>query len=57
MEDIMNIRRILIPTMVALGVAGSILASAAAPAALAQGTAVHAQAAAVRVVPNTWYQS
>jgi hypothetical protein len=53
----MNIRRILIPTMVALGVAGSILASAAAPAALAQGNAVHAQAAAVRVVPNTWYQS
>ena len=53
----MNIRRILIPTIVALGFAGSILAGAAAPAAVAQGAAVHAQAAAVKVVPNSWYES
>jgi hypothetical protein len=51
MEEIMSIRRIIIPAIVALGVAGSILAGSAGSAAVAQGSAVHAVAAA----PNTHY--
>jgi hypothetical protein len=51
----MGIRRILIPAIVALGAAGSILAGSAVPAAVAQAPAVHAQAAAPHMIPLTYY--
>jgi hypothetical protein len=47
----MRIRRsVIISAILALGAAGSILAGSSAPAVAAQGTTVHAVAAA----PNTW---
>jgi len=47
----MHIRRsVIIPAILALSVAGSILAGSAAPAVAAQGTTAHAVAAA----PMTW---
>jgi hypothetical protein len=47
----MRIRRIIIPVIVTLGAAGSILVGSAAPAALAQASPVHVAAAA----PNTYF--
>ncbi len=48
----MRIRQsVIIPAILALSVAGSILAGSAAPAVGAQGTAVHAVAAS----DTTWY--
>ena len=47
----MHIRRsVIIPAILALAAAGSILVGSAAPAVAAQGTTVHAVAA----VPGTW---
>jgi hypothetical protein len=47
----MHIRRsVIVPAILALGMAGSILAGSAAPAVAAQGTTTHAVAA----VPWTW---
>ena len=47
----MRIRRtVIIPAILALSVAGSILAGSAAPAVGAQGTTVHA----VAMAPMTW---
>jgi hypothetical protein len=52
----MRIRRtIIIPAILALGAAGSILASSAAPAAIAQAPAVHVLAAAPKAAPNSFY--
>jgi hypothetical protein len=46
-------RTIIIPAILALGVAGSILAASAAPAAVAQAPAVHVLAAH----PSIYYES
>ena len=52
----MRIRRaIIIPAILTLGAAGSILAGSAAPAAAAHAPAAHVQAAAVKMAPATWY--
>ena len=51
----MGIRRIIIPAIVALGAAGSILAGSTVPAVAAQASSVHVQASAVRMVPHSWY--
>ena len=49
----MRIRRsVIIPAILALSAAGSILAGSAAPAVAAQGTTTHVVAAA----PNTWFR-
>jgi hypothetical protein len=47
----MSIRRVLVPVIVALGMAGSILAGSAAPTVAAQGPSAHAIAAA----PGSFY--
>jgi hypothetical protein len=50
----MHIRRsVIISAILALSAAGSILAGSAAPAVAAQGTTVHAVAAA----PATWFHT
>jgi hypothetical protein len=49
----MRIRRAIIPAILALGVAGSILAGSAVPAAVAQAPAAHAVAAS----PNMYVVS
>jgi hypothetical protein len=48
-----SIKRVIIPVILALGVAGSILAGSAAPAVSAQGHAVHAVASSA--VPKMHY--
>jgi hypothetical protein len=54
----MSIRRtIIIPAILALGAAGSILASSAATAAVAQAPAAHVLAATSTVQPSLHYQS
>lgn len=50
----MRIRRAIIPVIVALGVAGSVLGGAAAPAAFAQGPVVHAVAASPGAVSHMY---
>jgi hypothetical protein len=53
----MSIRRtIIIPAILALSAAGSILAGSAVPAAAAQAPSVHVQAATVSATPHTWYR-
>ena len=50
----MSIRRtVIIPAILALGAAGSILAGSAVPAAAAQAPSIHVVAAA----PATWYRT
>lgn len=51
----MRIRRAIIPVILALGAAGSILAGSAAPAVAAQGHAAHS--VAVSAVPKMHYYS
>jgi len=51
----MRIRRAIIPFILALGAAGSILAGSALPAAAAQAPAAHAQPAAHSASPNVFY--
>lgn len=54
----MSIRRtIVIPAILALGAAGSILAASAAPAAVAQAPAAHVLAATSTAQPNIFYES
>jgi anti-sigma factor RsiW len=50
----MTIRRAIIPLIVALGAAGSILAGSTAPAVAAQAPAAHALATAAHVTPYTY---
>jgi hypothetical protein len=47
-------RAIIIPAILALSAAGSILAGSAVPVAAAQAPSVHVQAAAVSSATNTW---
>jgi len=51
----MRIRRAIIPTILMLGAAGSILAGSAAPVAAAYAPSAHVQVAAASVHPYTWY--
>ena len=52
----MRIGRVLIiPAILALSAAGSILAGSAMPVAAVHAPSVHAQAAAVSSVPNIYY--
>ena len=52
----MSIRRtVIIPAILALSAAGSILAGSAVPVAAAQTPSVHVQAAGVSAVPATWF--
>jgi hypothetical protein len=54
----MSIRRtIIIPAILALGAAGSILAGSAVPAAVAQAPAAHVLAAPASAQPNLYYQA
>jgi hypothetical protein len=54
----MSIRRtIIIPAILALGAAGSILAGSAVPAAVASAPAVHVLAATSTVHPGLYYES
>jgi hypothetical protein len=48
-------RDIIIPAILALGAAGSIVAASAVPAVAAQAPAAHVQASAVSAHPDTWY--
>jgi hypothetical protein len=48
-------RDIIIPAIIALGAAGSIVAASAVPAVAAQAPAAHVQASAVSAHPDTWY--
>lgn len=48
-------RAVVIPTMLALAVAGSILAGSAAPAVTAQAPSAHAHAPVVAAAPETMY--
>jgi hypothetical protein len=48
-------RKIIVPAILALGAAGSILASSAVPVLSAQAPAVHTVAAAA--APNTYYHN
>jgi hypothetical protein len=48
-------RAVIIPAILALGAAGSIVAASAVPAVAAQMPAAHVQAAAVSAHPDTWY--
>ena len=50
-------RAIIIPAIVALGVAGSVLADSALPAVAAPAPAIHVQAAPSSVVPNMLYHT
>jgi hypothetical protein len=50
----MRIRRAIIPVILALGAAGSILAASAAPAAAAQAPAASVSAATSTVSPNVY---
>ena len=51
----MRIKRAIIPVILALGAAGSILAGSAAPAVAAQATAAHAHATSSHVIPLTHF--
>jgi hypothetical protein len=53
----MRIRRAIIPVILALGAAGSILAGSAAPAAAAQAPAVHVLSPAHSAVPQMYYHA
>ncbi len=54
----MSIRRtIIIPVILALGAAGSIIAGSAMPAAVAQAPAVHVLAATATMQPDLRYES
>ncbi len=48
-------RALIIPTILALGVAGSILAGSAMPVAAVHAPSVHVQAVTVSSVPNMYY--
>jgi hypothetical protein len=50
-------RAIIIPAVLALGVAGSLLSGTALPVAAAHGTSVHVQAAAAPTSPKMVYHS
>ncbi len=50
-------RAIIIPAILALGAAGSILAGSAVPVAAVHAPSVHVQAATVSVNPSTLYHS
>jgi hypothetical protein len=53
----MPIRRaIIIPAILALSAAGSILAGSAVSVAVAQAPAVHVVAAGPHAIPDTWYE-
>lgn len=51
----MRIGRAIIPAILALSAAGSILASSAIPVAVAQAPAAHALAASSSASPNVFY--
>jgi hypothetical protein len=51
----MRIRRIIIPVIVALGAAGTILASSAVPTVAAQAPAAHALAMKSHAVSHMYY--
>jgi hypothetical protein len=51
----MRIRRIIIPLILALGAAGSIVASSAVPTVAAQAPAAHALAMTSHIVPHMHY--
>lgn len=54
----MRIRRaIIVPAILALGVAGSVLAGSATPVAAGLAASVHVQAAASSAAPNTFYHT
>jgi hypothetical protein len=53
----MRIGRVIIPAIVALGAAGSILAGSAASAVVAQAPAAHVVAATASASPNTHYET
>jgi len=56
MEEIMRIgRNILIPAILALSAAGSILASSAVPAAVAAAPSAHVQTTVSAMSPNSLY--
>lgn len=48
-------RAIIVPAILALSAAGSILAASAAPAAAAQGPAAHVAAATFSMHPDVYY--
>ena len=48
-------RKIIIPAILALGAAGSILASSAASATVAQAPAAHVLATTSHAIPNLYY--
>ncbi len=48
-------RALIIPAILALGVAGSILAGSAMPVAAVHAPSVHVQAVTVSSVPNMYY--
>jgi hypothetical protein len=48
-------RAIIIPAILALSGAGSILAGSAVPVAAAQAPSAYVQAATVPAIPQTWY--
>ena len=48
-------RALIVPAILALGVAGSLLTGSAMPAAAGHDASVHVQAAAVSLSPNTLY--
>jgi hypothetical protein len=50
-------RAIIIPAILALSVAGSILSGAAIPAAAGHGPSLHVQAAASSAIPGMKYRS
>ena len=53
----MSIRRtIIIPAIVALSAAGSILAGSAVPAAATQASSAHVKVVAVSAVHHTWFR-
>ena len=51
----MRIRRVIIPVILALGAAGSILVGSAAPTVAAQAPAAHALAMSSHVTPKMHY--
>ncbi len=50
-------RTIIIPAILALSAAGSILAGSAVPAAAAQASGAHVQVVAVSTVHATWFRA
>lgn len=50
-------RNIVISAILALSAGGSILVSAAVPAATAQASGAHVHVVAISKIPNTWYHA